>query len=346
MNAKDFKKAVELVVKEKGISEDVIYDAMELALTAAYKKNYNSLPNVRVDINRETGDIKVYSFKTVRKEDETDEEGNLIFNAQIDLTLEEARLIVPGIEYGETIEEEVTPHDFGRVAAATAKQVVIQKIREAERNVIIEAYADKKDEMLSGIANMEDENNYYIDLGKTQGILPKSECIPGEKIKMGSNIKVYVTKVENNTKGPLTVLNTLNILTNNWSNVDYIENYEYNNSGTGYKKLSIVDGNAIITDSSGGNVEVSGKARARLLTYEEAKALGCSTSSGSCPSWLYKNLNAEYNSLTPYGYWLLTSYGNGRAYNVRNTGLIANNSTSDSTGRGIRPVITIKKYAS
>ena len=103
MNAKDFKKAVELVVKEKGISEDVIYDAMELALTAAYKKNYNSLPNVRVDINRETGDIKVYSFKTVRKEDETDEEGNLIFNPQIDLTLEEARLIVPNIEYGETI---------------------------------------------------------------------------------------------------------------------------------------------------------------------------------------------------------------------------------------------------
>ena len=95
MEAKDFKKAVELVVKEKGISEDVIYDAMELALTAAYKKNYNSLSNVRVDINRETGDIKVYSFKTVRREDEVDEEGNLIFNPDVDLTLEEARLIVP-----------------------------------------------------------------------------------------------------------------------------------------------------------------------------------------------------------------------------------------------------------
>ena len=206
MEAKDFKKAVELVVKEKGISEDVIYDAMELALTAAYKKNYNSLSNVRVDINRETGDIKVYSFKTVRREDEVDEKGNLIFNPDVDLTLEEARLIVPNIEYGETIEEEVTPHDFGRVAAATAKQVVIQKIREAERNVIIETFADKKDEMMTGIANMEDENNYYIDFGKAQGILPKSECIPGEKIKMGSNIKVYVTKVENNNKGPLILL--------------------------------------------------------------------------------------------------------------------------------------------
>ena len=206
MEAKDFKKAVELIVKEKGISEDVIYDAMELALTAAYKKNYNSLSNVRVDINRTTGEIKVYSFKTVRKEDEVDEEGNLIFNPDVDLTLEEARLIVPNIEYGETIEEEVTPHDFGRVAAATAKQVVIQKIREAERNVIIDTFADKKDEMMSGIANMEDEKNYYIDLGKAQGILPKSECIPGEKIKMGGNIKVYVTKVENNTKGPLILL--------------------------------------------------------------------------------------------------------------------------------------------
>ena len=154
MDAKDFKKAVELIVKEKGITEDVIYDAMELALTAAYKKNYNSLSNVRVNINRETGDIKVYSFKTVRKEDEVDEEGNLIFNPDVDLTLEEARLIVPNIEYGETIEEEVTPRDFGRVAAATAKQVVVQKIREAERNVIIDTFADKKDEMMSGIANM------------------------------------------------------------------------------------------------------------------------------------------------------------------------------------------------
>lgn len=206
MNTKDFKKAVELVVKEKGISEDVIYDAMELALTAAYKKNYNSLPNVRVDIDRTSGDIKVYSFKTVRKEDEVDEDGDLIFDERIDLTLEEARKIIPTIEYGETIEEEVTPRDFGRVAAATAKQVVIQKIREAERNVITEAYADKQDEMLSGTVEMEDERNYYIDLGRTQGILPKTECIPGEKIVMGSNIKVYVTKVENNTKGSLILL--------------------------------------------------------------------------------------------------------------------------------------------
>lgn len=230
MNNKEFKKAVDLLVSEKGIDPEIIYEAMELALTSAYKKNYNSLSNVRVDINRDTGDIKVYSFKTVvdrneedkykkfsdidfstikeDDEDDSDDEPVLpfVYDERIHLTLEEAQKIVPDIKLGETIEEEVTPKDFGRVAASTAKQVVIQKIREAERNVIIEEFADKEDELAVGIVAMEDERNYYIDLGRTQGILPKSETIPGEKINMGSSIKVYVTKVENNSKGPLILL--------------------------------------------------------------------------------------------------------------------------------------------
>ena len=145
MNGKEFKKAVETLVKEKGIDEEIIYDAMELALTSAYKKNYHSLSNVRVDINRETGDIHIYSFKTVVLNEEwekeegkyeteiiTDEEGNeeefeveFDYDERIHITLEEARKIVPGIEIGETIEEEVTPKDFGRVAAATAKQLLV-----------------------------------------------------------------------------------------------------------------------------------------------------------------------------------------------------------------------------
>lgn len=229
MNSKEFKKAVDLLVKEKGIDPEIIYEAMELALTSAYKKNYNSLSNVRVDINRDTGDIKVYSFKTVvdRAEEDKyksfsdidfstvdleDEEAEdepvlpFVYDPKIHLTLEEAKKIVPDIKIGETIEEEVTPKDFGRVAAATAKQVVIQKIREAERNVIIEEFADKQDELVTGIVEMEDERNYYINLGRTQGILSKSEIIPGEQIKMGSSIKVYITKVENNSKGPLILL--------------------------------------------------------------------------------------------------------------------------------------------
>ena len=228
MNSKEFKTALELLCKEKGIEENVVYDAMELALTSAYKKNYNSLPNVRVDINRETGEIHVYSFKTVVEKNEYDEitaglpveeieekeeneedddfEYKVFFDDRIHLTLDEARKIVPDINIGETIETEVTPKDFGRVAAATAKQVVVQKIREAEKNTIISLYEDKQDEMMTGIVAMEDVRNYYIDLGRTQGILPKSEIIPGENIKMGSNIKVYISKVESTSKGPLILL--------------------------------------------------------------------------------------------------------------------------------------------
>lgn len=233
MNSKEFKNAIDLIVKEKGISKDVIIEAMQLALTSAYKKNYHSLSNVRVDVNGDTGEVHVYSFKTVvpdnyeeleewdllneqeakdkeENEENADEEAEekepFIFDERIHIPLTEAREIVPNIEVGETIEEEVTPKDFGRVAAATAKQVVVQKIREAERNTIIEEFSDKQDEMVSGIVEMEDARNYYINLGRTQGILPKSEIIPGETIKMGSSIKVYVSKVENGSKGPLILL--------------------------------------------------------------------------------------------------------------------------------------------
>ena len=228
MNSKEFKLALDVLCKEKGISEDIIYDAMELALTSAYKKNYNSLPNVRVDINRETGEIHIYSFKTVVEKNEYDEiiaglpeeeleeteeedddddfEYKVFFDERLHLTLEEAQKQVVNIKIGETIETEVTPKDFGRVAAATAKQVVVQKIREAEKNNIIALFEDKQDEMVTGLVAMEDVRNYYIDLGRTQGILPKSEIIPGEKIKMGSNIKVYISKVESTTKGPLILL--------------------------------------------------------------------------------------------------------------------------------------------
>lgn len=226
MDGKKFKAAVAALSDEKGIDVDTIYDAMELALTSAYKKNYHSLSNVRVDINRETGDIKIFSFKTVVFDEEwekeegkyeteiiVDEDGNeeevekdYYYDERIHITLEDARKIVAGIEIGETIEEEVTPKDFGRVAAATAKQVVIQKIREAEREIINNEFEDKKDEMVVGTVAMEDVRNYYIDLGRTQGILPKTEIIPGEKIQMGSSIKVYISKVENNSKGPLILL--------------------------------------------------------------------------------------------------------------------------------------------
>ena len=218
MNSKEFLKAVDNIVKEKGIDKEVVYEAMELALTSAYKKD-NSKTNVKVLINRDTGDIKVYSYLTVVDDDkpddypdevEYDSEGNEIeielFNPETEIKLSDARREDKSLNVGDTIDTEVTPKDFGRVAASTAKQVVVQKMREAERNSIMEEYGDKQDEMLIGTVALEDIDNYFIDLGRTNGILPKKDIIPGEKIEMGSQIKVYVTKVDNSGKNLLILL--------------------------------------------------------------------------------------------------------------------------------------------
>ena len=219
MNSKEFLKALDNIVKEKGIDKEVVYEAMELALTSAYKKNFNSKTNVKVLINRETGDIRVYSYLTVVSDDkpddysdnfEVDEDVNEIeediFNPDTEIRLSDARKEDKSLNIGDTIDTEVTPHDFGRVAASTAKQVVVQKMREAERNSIMTEYGDKQDEMLIGTVALEDTDNYFIDLGRTNGILPKKEIIPGEKIEMGSQIKVYVSKVDNSGKNLLILL--------------------------------------------------------------------------------------------------------------------------------------------
>ena len=213
MDGAAFIKAVKTITAEKGISEDIVFEGMEQALITAYKKNFNSKTNVKVTINRETGDIKVYSYLVVVDdyidgEEIVDEEGNITYtepeiNEDAQILLEDAEKLVPGIKVGETIEEEVTPHDFGRVAASTAKQVLTQKIREAERESIVSEFSGKQDEIMVGMLAMEDVKNYYVDLGRARGILPKSEMIPGETVKMGSSIKVYLQKIEATTKGPL-----------------------------------------------------------------------------------------------------------------------------------------------
>lgn len=201
MNKEEFIKAVDIVSKEKCISRDVIFEAMELALQSAYKKNFDSKTNVRVSVNRDTGDIKVYSVLNVVDEISDEDE-----EAYSKILVDDAEKIVKGIKVGETIETEVTPRDFGRVATATAKQVITQKIREAERNSIMNEFEGKQDELLVGIVSREDAVNYYIDLGRAHGILPKKELIPGEKIEMGSSVKVYVTKIDDTGKAPLILL--------------------------------------------------------------------------------------------------------------------------------------------
>lgn len=235
MNSSEFKRTICEVAKQGDMDVDYLFDSIELALNSAYKKEYR-LPNSRAVIDRETGETKILSFKTVVLDEEhkesldegikddvelTVEELNdeeledlpeeeryrpFVFNPKLHITLEEARKIVPDINVGETIEEEVMPKDFGRVAALTAKQVLVQKIREAERNNIASQFEDKEGELISGTVEMEDEKNYFIDFGKTQGLLPKTEIIPGETIKMGSNIKAYISKVDINSKGALILL--------------------------------------------------------------------------------------------------------------------------------------------
>ena len=229
MNGKEFLKALNNIVNEKNIDSDIVYDAMGLALTSAYKKNFNSKTNVKVLFDRVTGEIKVYSYLTVVPDDkmtkeeyedylfehytDDDEEEEVeeevpvsYFNPETEIKVSDAKKIDKTLEVGDTIDKEVTPKDFGRVATSTAKQVVIQKIREAERNSIMEEFGDKQDELLIGTVALEDTDNYFIDLGRTNGILPKKDIIPGEKIEMGSQIKVYVTKVDNNGKNLLILL--------------------------------------------------------------------------------------------------------------------------------------------
>ena len=224
MNGKEFIKALKGIIEEKGISEEVVYDAMEQGLISAYKKNYESKSNVKVVIDKKSGEFKVYRYYVVVEDyddgkeavDENgntlyDEKGNIVYeepeiNSDAQILLEDAKEKWPDAKVGEEYAEEVTPHDFGRVAASTCKQVVTQKIREAERTSIIDEFLDKQYELLMGTLAMEDAKNYYVDLGRTRGILPKTEMIPGEKVKMGAQIRVYVSKVEAGTKGPLILL--------------------------------------------------------------------------------------------------------------------------------------------
>jgi len=216
--AKEFKAALDYIVKEKGIDEDTVIEAMQTALSTAFRKNEKADYTSRVLIDRNTGEIKVFKVTTIVDDykDEDDDinpetgEVNVKHDYLNEMTISEAK--DKGLDYqiGDEILEEVTPKDFGRVAISVAKQVVLQKIREAEREKIMSEFEDKQDELMIGFLAMEDVKNYYVDLGKARGILPKSELIPGEKLTMGDSIKVYITKIETTPKGPLILVSRKN----------------------------------------------------------------------------------------------------------------------------------------
>ncbi|MCJ8010644.1 transcription termination factor NusA [Paenibacillus sp. KQZ6P-2] len=193
----DFIEAMNELEREKGISKDILFEAIEAALISSYKRNFNTAQNVRVDMNRNTGVIKVYARKLVVEE---------VLDPRTEISLPASREINPHFQLEDIAEIEVTPRDFGRIAAQTAKQVVTQRIREAERGLIYNKFVDKEEDIVTGTVQRQDLRNFYVDLGKVEAVLPLGELMPNEKFKHGDRIKAYITKVENTTKGPQIML--------------------------------------------------------------------------------------------------------------------------------------------
>ena len=179
--------------KERGIPKDIILEAIEAAITTAYKRNYGSAQNVRVEVDEKTGEINVYARKVV-VEEVTDE--------STEISLVEAQAIDPNYKLDDVVDVVVTPEDFGRIAAQTAKQVVIQRIREAERALIYDEFKNREGDVVTGIVQRRENRNVIIDLGKVEAILSPSDQMPGESLTQGTRLKVYISEVRQTGKGP------------------------------------------------------------------------------------------------------------------------------------------------
>ncbi len=188
--------ALKAIAEEKGISEEMLFETLEDAMIAAYKKNYLSTgsQNVRVNIDRETGEIKVYALRQVVED---------VLDDHNEISLGEAKSINPSYELLDFVENEVTPGDFARVAAQSAKQIVTQRIKEAERSILYSQYQEKEFDVITGTVQRKEKGNIYIDLGKTETVLPPSEQIPGENYVFNDKILLYIVEVKQNPKGPM-----------------------------------------------------------------------------------------------------------------------------------------------
>ena len=190
---KEFIQAIADLEKERHIPKDVLIEAIESALVSAYKKNYGTSQNVRVDIDQENGDINVYMRMDIV--DEVEDEYTQI-------SLEEAREIDYRYEVGDVVEYQVTPRDFGRIAAQTAKQVVVQRIREAERGMVFDNFITRQGEIVTGTVQRVSNETLFINVGNTEGILSPNEQVPGEHYNINDRLKVYIMDVRKSNKGP------------------------------------------------------------------------------------------------------------------------------------------------
>ena len=190
----EFIEALESLSKERRIKKDVLFSAIEAALVSASKRNYMNASNVRVNVDRNTGEVEVVACKTVVEQ---------VTDDQLQISLESARAIRPHYQVGDLVEVEVTPRQFGRIAAQTAKQVVVQRIREAENGAICEEYSDKESEILTAIVQRVESNKQVIvELGRTEGLLDVGQQMPGEEYHVNDRLKVYLMEVKNTTRGP------------------------------------------------------------------------------------------------------------------------------------------------
>ncbi|MDO5557874.1 MAG: transcription termination factor NusA [Clostridia bacterium] len=193
INGKEMIKALEDLEEEKGISKDLMLESIEVALVTAYKRNFDCLEeNVKIVMDKKTGESHVYMLKEVV---ETVEDNNL------QITLEDAKKISKKLEIGDNAEIEIIPRNFGRIAAQTAKQVIIQKIREASRDVLFDEFSERKGEIISGIIQKAEGGTVVIDLGKLEGIMLVKEQVPTEVYRVNDKIKVYILDVVRGIKG-------------------------------------------------------------------------------------------------------------------------------------------------
>ena len=193
IDVKEFISAMDELEKERGISKAYLVESLESALVTAYKKNFDSVDNVKVTIDSLSGEIHIFAVMDVVEESE---------DPLLEISLKDAQKINKDVQIGEQVDVEIKPKDFGRIAAQTAKQVVVQKIREAEREMVFSEYNDKKGEIVSGLVQKADSGStIIIDLGKLEGIMPVKEQIPSEKYQVNDKIKGYVMSVEKGAKG-------------------------------------------------------------------------------------------------------------------------------------------------
>jgi len=224
MEIKSFASAIAQIAEEKGISPEKVWETIEMAIAAAYKKDYGKKGQViKAKLDSQSGELRFWQVKSVvaksmiyseeelekLKEKKVEEEGKekIHFNPEKHIMIEEAKKIKPKIKAGEELEIGLeVREDYGRIAAQTAKQVILQKIREAERESILSEYKSKEGQIISGIVQRIESRNVFFDIGKTLGILPKEEQVPGEFYRPGQRLKIFILKVEETPKGPVIFL--------------------------------------------------------------------------------------------------------------------------------------------